>query len=86
MPLNETKEHFANMGIEIWKNYPRKYKGKPLSCPSCQDTNIPDTQLHILEDCPAFRNQRENLDRNNDMQLIRFFKSVVDQRIKDEDE
>ena len=71
---------------KIRKNYPRKYKGKPLSCPSCRNLNIPDTQLHILEDCPAFRKERENLDRNNDSELILFFKSVVDQRIKDEDE
>ena len=41
-----------------------------------------DTQLHVLEECVAYQDLREQYDTREDSQLIEFFKKVVERRIK----
>ena len=83
-----------NMVATIRKNFSNKYKNSSLSCQSCRhipensDTNtskittnrIPDTQIHVLYECRAFDHLRETLDTRDDLQLIQFFKRVVEER------
>ena len=40
-----------------------------------------DSQSHVLL-CPAFSDLRENMDLEDDRELVEFFKSVVERRIK----
>ena len=75
---------------------PSKYgrRNMSLSCPSCESTNsnnhnsdqnttikFPDNQNHILHQSVAFSHLGENLSTNNDMELIQFFKQIVETRI-----
>ena len=78
-------------------NYSGKYrkKNEPLTCPSCRnqsnESNLnhsvinnefpTDSQSHVLV-CPAFSDLRENMDLEDDRELVEFFKSVVERRIK----
>ena len=72
----------------IKENFSRKYKDKPLSCPSCSDLSPmsekpEDTQSHILTSCQAFSGLRENLDTRKDKELVEFFRKVVEIRVKE---
>ena len=66
----------------VRKNFPGKYKGKSLNCPSCSNEESPndstthclDTQEHLATECPAFADIRDDLDLDNDDNLAEFFK------------
>ena len=82
------------MVATIRKNFSNKYRNSSLSCQSCRHlpknsnnnasnitTNrIPDTQTHVLYECEAFSHLREQLDTRDELQLIQFFKQVVEER------
>ena len=76
-----------SMVATIRKNFSRKYRNSSLSCPSCKDKKsnikIPDTQVHVLYECEAFSHWREQLDIREDIQMIQYFKWVVEYRIKE---
>ena len=75
-------------------NYSGKYRkrNEPLTCPSCRNQNnethlnnnteVPaDSQSHVLH-CPAFSDLRGTLDLENDRDLVKYFRSVVERRIQ----
>ena len=76
----------------VRKNFKRKYQNTTLSCPSCknldnQNSNPQeDSQSHLLLDCPAFEQLREDKDFSNDQELTEFFKAVIEYRIKNSQE
>ena len=65
----------------IRSNFHSKYKSSSLICPSC-DEEV-DSQNHVLYHCDAFSDLRTNMNPESDSDLIRFFKEVVERRIKD---
>ena len=71
----------------IRKNFSRKYRDKSLECPSCRNLNpspsIPakDTQHHLITECPAFTDIRNEKDMGNDKDLAEFFKAIIQHRM-----
>ena len=75
---------------KIRQNFSSKYRRKnlSLSCPSCKHHNnnindkntthttnkFPDSQNHLLHQCPAFSHLHEELDIKTNEVLIQFFK------------
>ena len=82
----------------ILANYVLKYRkrGQSLACPSCstpcsissdqQDMNQPlHSQSHILTDCVAVSDLRDECDQEDDQSLAEFFKRVVARNMEIED-
>ena len=70
----------------IRKNFPRKYRADSLLCPSCRNLDLTsqkkDSQKHLITECPAFDDFRVNRDlKNNDLDIVEFFKDVMEYRI-----
>ena len=79
----------------IRKNFSAKYRKKNISlyCPTCKDTDnnsvvstnrVEHSQSHVLYDCEAFSDLREDLDTEDDGMLVEYFKKVVERLIQDE--
>ena len=87
---------------KIRQNFSSKYRRKnlSLSCPSCKHYNnntndkntshttnkFPDSQNHLLHQCPAFSHLHEELDIETDEGLIQFLKIVTETRLEEGDE
>ena len=41
-----------------------------------------DTQLHVLEECEAFDDIRQEIDINSDTGIVEYFKEIVKRRIQ----
>ena len=70
----------------IRKNFPRKYRADSLLCPSCRNLDLTsqkeDSQKHLITECPAFDDFKMNRDsKNNDLDIVEFFKDVIKYRI-----
>ena len=74
-------------------NFKQKYRKKNLSftCQSCKEirknTNPEaekptDTQLHVLEECEAFDDIRQEIDINSDTGIVEYFKEIVKRQIQ----
>ena len=48
-----------------------------LNCPGCQETN--DLQSHAMG-CAAYEDLRDGLDMVKDLNLVQFFKRVMERR------
>ena len=66
----------------------------PITCQSCknmreddeeenEDEEPIDTQLHVLEECPAFKELRNECDLNTESGLVQFFKEIVRRRLEE---
>ena len=75
-------------------NFKQMYRKKnlPITCQSCNrirdeneadnsDETPVDTQKHLLEECEAFENLRNEFDLETDAGLVGFFKELVKRRI-----
>ena len=65
------------------QNFPRKYRKTniSLSCNFCSNDETdryPDSQSHVLDKCETFSDLRVNLEREDDQQLVQFFRQVVE--------
>ena len=84
----------SRMVETVRSDFPNKYRKRSLVCPSCRpEVNIStnrqtdetrngplDTLEHIKWNCAAFKELRSQYDVNDDCELIKFFKCVVEQR------
>ena len=61
-----------------------KNKNMSLNCPSCpgNQSDVRDSQGHILLDCIAYDDLREDLVLTDDSDLATFFTKVVQRRIE----
>ena len=48
-----------------------------------EDEKPIDTQLHVLEECPAFKDIRDECDLETESGIVSFFKAVVKRRMDD---
>ena len=80
-------------------NFKERYRKKnlPITCQSCKasnDNNAPvddtekpmDTQTHLLEECVAFDDIRNEFDLQTETGLVGFFKEVIKRRNEDEND
>ena len=70
----------------IRKNFTSKYRADSLLCPSCRNSDLTSqkegSQKHLITECPAFDDFRVNRDlKNNDLDIVEFFKVVIKYRI-----
>ena len=76
----------SQMVPTVRKNFTQKYKSKSLKCPSCQsgskDDKEDDTQSHLIYECEAFTDLREQLDPDDAGSLAEFFKEVISRRLE----
>ena len=84
-----SKFRIVNQMVETVRgNFPNKYRHSTLQCQSCKDittdrqTEIQDSQAHLLQVCPAFSDLRGQFNLNSDAGIIGFFKAVIDHRIE----
>ena len=68
-------------------NFKSDYKRKniSISCSSCKKEGKVDTQSHVFRECEAFSDLREDLDPENDDHILKFFRKVIERRIKEVD-
>ena len=81
------------MVMTVRNNSKQKYKNRSLSCPSCKKDNADenkcrpiDTQTHLLEECEAFQDIRDELDTDSDEGIVTFFTKVVERRVDMEED
>ena len=70
----------AKMISEIPENFKNKYKEEGLKCVYCNQGEI-SSQSHCMV-CPAWGKCREGLDLTNILDLVVFFRKVLDERAK----
>ena len=79
----------------IRSNFKQKYRknNQSITCQSCVDfrdhneskTEVEkpeDTQLHVLEQCEAFEDIRNEFDVKSDAGIVQFYTEVVKRRIQ----
>ena len=84
--LEDTRVRFRisnKMVKNVRKNFPGMYTNQSLTCPSCRrediDTSVTPvhSQSHLIKECIAFQDLREQLDLETDEGLCEFFKTVM---------
>ena len=78
--LGQVREIFrsrTNMVEGFRANYKNRYNGMSLNCPGCQETY--DSQSHAMV-CTAYEDLRDGLDMAKDLDLVQFFKRVMERR------
>ena len=94
--LDQTRRRFRvsnNMVQGFRKNYPRKYKGKSLSCQYCLKmkvnssnnssslSQVPDDHQHHAYECPAYLDLHDKFDiKNSDIDVVEFFRIILERR------
>ena len=69
----------------VRQNFCNKYMREGTHCRSCSESGkpaAPDTQHHVIADCPAYEDIRDQFDMETDRGLVKFFKEVVKRRIE----
>ena len=67
---------------KVKENFPSKFRNKYPTCSSCEQPESTDSQRHLVSDCPALRDIREQYDTETDLGIVEFFRAVIDRRIQ----